>query len=86
MPAQKMQEILLKDLKMMKNLRNKTQPFNVVGTGKGCVFASISSECTKKQMSLKKNDKNNGKKGKNLTETEENGENSTKYVGDIRDI
>lgn len=37
-------------------------------------------------MSLKKNDKNNGKKGKNLTETEENGENSTKYVGDIRDI
>lgn len=52
----------------------------------GTDFASISSECTKKQMSLKKNDKNNGKKGKNLTETEENGENSTKYVGDIRDI
>lgn len=52
-----------------------------MGQGRAASFARMYFECTKNQMSLKKNDKNNGKKRKNFTEIEKSGENSTKYLG-----
>lgn len=41
-----------------------------MGQGRAASFARMYFECTKNQMSLKKNDKNNGKKRKNFTEIE----------------